>query len=965
MAERGESKVIIPPAVIPPLSIRADNYVGREGAKKLEDLTPDEVARNENRFYRNKGVSENISNLPEAEYQETVSKIGEPVEWDVNVFEGAQQVRVFGGLRSRGCSYRANERLKDTLHCLFCQWSEGFDTGGRPVTPEQYKQQLLDLLNHARPDYIGDAHVPEGGTVREYCDHLELFNAGSLLDPYELSIASKQSCLELAFPADQYPEEAAKIAKQSEKDRAWQVNMIEGNSADAAARRRLKEVTEATQLEEWKHVIKVMLSTLKKEDGTNATQLNDLLIEAKITDYYRDIAQSQKGEAPDTSEFNENTQEQAHDKQTFGVKIDHVLKQLEGTGIDLTIAFGLETTDDKAGKAVGKHANPAKLQGIIKELTDRSITPQFYTLIRPALMSEAHGIEHAIKTVMDVASAYERILEEDKTLDKTEQRKKPVISLAPTKVLKGSTLAEYESYREHQMRWWPTVEVVEALVDKELAGEAVLDKINFHLGLSAEGMDIAERGDAENCEQCNDAVKTALTEFSADNDCHKFKQAISAVHELQCDCFQEWQHSGRRNEAPIEVAHSNKKLQSNQVKAVAQLDESSILAGQKLTKEQIAELTSNFPDGCHLAYEDGQVVGACVSRMEESNNGTFGDVQPSWKGDIIHVASFGVEGEYRGGEVEERLLESLQDTCRTMKRRFVVIDSVINHQEFKRYQAYYAQNRHELSLHMYAHLRNTEGEPVDENVRLFELCGFVPREFAGEDAADTRITFVWENPDYQAHESENRKVAHTEVIQTPSLDELIAFERVSWDPSEQASEQELAARLEAFPEGIFMLRADGENVTQITVLPKVLPANEQIEGFEHLSTISIDRSSKRLWTANMAARPEVGQGKGYPKQLLAHVICWAAEHGYESMAGCATCHRFAEMLQKGRVASIDEYMARGMNPVVRIFDAAAEIARARGVRCASWHLAPKKDAWTDASSAGWGVIVGIKIEQGV
>ena len=192
------------------------------------------------------------------------------------------------------------------------------------------------------------------------------------------------------------------------------------------------------------------------------------------------------------------------------------------------------------------------------------------------------------------------------------------------------------------------------------------------------------------------------------------------------------------------------------------------------------------------------------------------------------------------------------------------------------------------------------------------------------------------------------------VTQAPPLGRLAAFEKVSWLKEYQASEGELARRLGAFPQGIFLLPVDGEDVSQVTVSPKDVPTLESIEGFEQMRDIPVHQESRTLWITNLATK--MGKrGGGYLTTLLRYVLGWAGEQGYGEIVTGITCYGLKDAKEQGLVSSPQDYMQKGMNPALRAIQKAA---RASGVE--TWNSDPIPNYWEDDSdSLGYGVLVRI------
>lgn len=216
------------------------------------------------------------------------------------------------------------------------------------------------------------------------------------------------------------------------------------------------------------------------------------------------------------------------------------------------------------------------------------------------------------------------------------------------------------------------------------------------------------------------------------------------------------------------------------------------------------------------------------------------------------------------------------------------------------------------------------------------------------------------------------RVLNSEVIQTPTLQELVDFEQDSWPENERASKEQLQKRLTDFPEGIFMLRvtySNGvkEDVSQITVGPKKITNAEEVNGFEEMRDHEVEPESKVLWVTNIATKQGNDyRDKGYASQLLSQVIFWASREKYEAIMAGVTCDGYKAAIDSGIVSSIDDYMTKQMNPAIKTFNRATQnynsfFSNARD-RCFNWQSDPIAGYWPEnISSGGHGVLAGIEL----
>lgn len=196
--------------------------------------------------------------------------------------------------------------------------------------------------------------------------------------------------------------------------------------------------------------------------------------------------------------------------------------------------------------------------------------------------------------------------------------------------------------------------------------------------------------------------------------------------------------------------------------------------------------------------------------------------------------------------------------------------------------------------------------------------------------------------------------------QSPSLERLLALEAASWPPEEMASEEELKKRLETFPQGIFTLSDQSEDVAQITVSPKKVPDFLGIRSFEAMRDLPVDENSTSLWVTNLSRKEgDEYKGKGYASKLFNQVVDWAIKNGYESIQAGVSCDGYKKLLEDGKVKSIEDYMAQNQNPALNVF------VRATQKHHLSFEVSkPIENYWPiNESSKGYGVLVSIHLKE--
>lgn len=200
-----------------------------------------------------------------------------------------------------------------------------------------------------------------------------------------------------------------------------------------------------------------------------------------------------------------------------------------------------------------------------------------------------------------------------------------------------------------------------------------------------------------------------------------------------------------------------------------------------------------------------------------------------------------------------------------------------------------------------------------------------------------------------------------EVIHPPTLEQLLVFEKISWPEEEQATPDQIEQRLNDFPDGMFMLTVNGEMAAQVTVSPKDIRDPDTINKFVSMRDMSVDKESPILWGTNMATPPE-HKGKGYTSRLMKEVFKWANESGkYTTFMGGVTCDNYAELLKKGQVSSIEDYMEKNLNPGLNLFKSVArKFKDDTGQNLFLHHSDPITNYWEeDIASSGYGVMIAV------
>lgn len=184
-----------------------------------------------------------------------------------------------------------------------------------------------------------------------------------------------------------------------------------------------------------------------------------------------------------------------------------------------------------------------------------------------------------------------------------------------------------------------------------------------------------------------------------------------------------------------------------------------------------------------------------------------------------------------------------------------------------------------------------------------------------------------------------------EIINNPSIERLLAFEKVSWPKDLRATKEDLQKRKDEFGIGIFLMVVGNTDVAQVTISPKKLP--KKITSFEQMRDLPVDEKSMDLWFTNIAVK-EDRRGEGYAKKMIKYILKWAWLQGYCDVHTGVTCHGYKERKEAGEVKDIEDYMEQKMNPALNLFPKAL------------WKVI--KNYWPeDEGSEGYGVVLKVHL----
>jgi len=224
--------------------------------------------------------------------------------------------------------------------------------------------------------------------------------------------------------------------------------------------------------------------------------------------------------------------------------------------------------------------------------------------------------------------------------------------------------------------------------------------------------------------------------------------------------------------------------------------------------------------------------------------------------------------------------------------------------------------------------------------------------------------FFIDTPDYVKGRFNGARIKCTVA---PSIDRLVAFERVSWPPEEQASSAELSRRLAAYPDGVFLfsiIESDGRetDIGQITGSPKNITNPDAINSFAAMAEQDVDPNARTFWFTNMALHPDF-RGNRLAPLFMAEAIRQVESSGFESVMAGVTCDGFHEAKETNRVSDIHEF-AEEMNPMLQTFDRAVRILNAQRDKETVYmtNSDPIANYWPEnLTSEGYGVLVWIDL----
>lgn len=172
-----------------------------------------------------------------------------------------------------------------------------------------------------------------------------------------------------------------------------------------------------------------------------------------------------------------------------------------------------------------------------------------------------------------------------------------------------------------------------------------------------------------------------------------------------------------------------------------------------------AKQYNNNPKGYLVAEVEGKIVGQFSSTKL---NYDLNNPIPLWyevsgheifdnhdeNGDTVYGQSLGVNPEYRGFKVGEKLAKGLQELCRKENCKRVVLGCRIPNYHLHQ----------DMPVEEYIQMKREDGEYYDPELRFYSRCGYhfgkpLPEYMSGEYADPESLNYgvltIWDNPDYE------------------------------------------------------------------------------------------------------------------------------------------------------------------------------------------------------------------------
>ena len=180
-----------------------------------------------------------------------------------------------------------------------------------------------------------------------------------------------------------------------------------------------------------------------------------------------------------------------------------------------------------------------------------------------------------------------------------------------------------------------------------------------------------------------------------------------------------------------------------------------------MTKEQldIRPIYNLFPEGFFTAYLEGKGIGNIETfkinyDFSESTFPTWAEITADGTGEnhdpngkILYVLSLGVDPNYRGMRLGQKLVQVVKERCIELNLKCVALGC--------RVPDYYKHR--DIDINEYIQLKREDGEFLDSELRFYSRCGLefikaLPEYMSGENADEESLNYgvlsIWNNPNY-------------------------------------------------------------------------------------------------------------------------------------------------------------------------------------------------------------------------
>jgi len=191
-------------------------------------------------------------------------------------------------------------------------------------------------------------------------------------------------------------------------------------------------------------------------------------------------------------------------------KVNKLAKILNGSGVELTVAMGLETLDDKIrSKSINKGFTLEAFEKATKLLQGASLKVGAYVLFKPPFVSEEDAVRDSVKTI-------EHCFEQN--ID---------VSFCVTSIHPNTLLAYLHNRKQYDLpRLWSIVKVIQTCHNKK--NRLYISEFDH----STASINV-EPIFADGCSSCHVKLAKGLASYTA-------TQSLSAFEGITCKCKDKW-----------------------------------------------------------------------------------------------------------------------------------------------------------------------------------------------------------------------------------------------------------------------------------------------------------------------------------------------------------------------------------------------------------------------------------------